>query len=280
MVYYIDNETEKDFAEARANPKGINNYFYKYVPYKEMLKEDSRNHLFFIRPELWNDPWESLVLTGNYQIDKNKYRKYPLYGKVLATCFTSNYGSEAQWKVYETKEAKIMLSVNKTKLIDALKTAEEDVFIGKVKYDTPQPQIHNAIKKWAKNHMEYFEDGADINSIEVRKKLLEPLLIKRKPFGYEQEYRFFIISDKVKDRENILIPNLSDAIGKVTLSPQKPKFLTEEEEQELWEEFKTKTLLELFQEKQKAELRKFGYNEFHASSLYVRKEDRTFDLTK
>lgn len=280
MVYYIDEETENDFEVAKANQKDVKKYFYKYVPYKAMLQEDSRNHLFFIRPELWNDPWESLVLTGNYKLAGNRSRKYPLYGKVLATCFTSNYGSEAQWKVYETQEAKIMLSFNKAKLIDTLKTAKEDIFIGKVKYDTAQPQIHNAIKKWAKEHIAYFEDGANIHSIEARKKLLEPLLIKRKPFEYEQEYRFFIISDKVKDKENLLIPNLSDAIGKVTLSPQKPSFLTEEEKQKLWNEYKDEKLLEFFQEKQKAELRKFGYNEFNASSLYMRKEDRILDLTK
>lgn len=280
MVYYIDEETEKDFANARANQDGTGKYFYKYVPYKEMLKEDSRNHLFFIRPELWNDPWESLVLTGNYKIDKNTYRKYPLYGKVLGTCFTSNYGSEAQWEVYENQEAKILLSFNKTKLIDALKASKENVFVGKVKYDTPQPKIHNAIRKWAKEHIGYFVDGADIHSIEAKKRLLEALLIKRKPFEYEQEYRFFIVSDKAKDKENILIPNLSDAIGKVTLSPKEPTFLTEEEKQELWDEYKAKRLLELFQEKQKEALRKFGYNEFNASSLYMKKEDRKFDLTK
>ena len=37
MVYYIDKETEADFETARNSPLGIENYFYKYVPYKEML---------------------------------------------------------------------------------------------------------------------------------------------------------------------------------------------------------------------------------------------------
>lgn len=282
MVYYIDEETEKDFVEASANPKGIENYFYKYVPYKEMLKEDSRNHLFFISPEQWNDPWESLVLTGNYKIDKDKVCRHPLAGKVLATCFTSNYGSESQWRVYEQAESKIMLSFNKTKLIDALKESKLHFFVGKVRYDTPQPKINKAIRFWAKENLRYFCEEKIITElrIEARKKLLEPLLIKRMSFEYEHEYRFFLIANDGKIKDNVLIPNLSAAIGKVTLSPKAVDTLSIEKKKELWDRYKEKKLMELYQEEQKEELRKYGFNEFNASSLYVEKKDTLFDLTK
>lgn len=282
MVYYIDKETEADFETARNNPLGIENYFYKYVPYKEMLKENSRNQLFIIRPELWNDPWESLVLTGNYKTEKNKMRQHPLSGKVLATCFTSNYGSESQWYVYEQTESKIMLSFNKTRLIDALKDSKLDFYIGKVKYEIPQPQINKAIRTWAKENIDFFDDNIEVAnySIEAKKKLLEPLLIKRKPFEYEHEYRFFLIDPNGKNKENVIIDKLSAAIGKVTLSPKSVETLKVEKKEELWDKFKEKKLLELYQEEQKEELRKFGFLEFNASSLYMRKNETLFDLTK
>ena len=90
MIHYIDSATKEDFEVAKNNPTSINNYFYKYVPYKEMLNERSKDSLYFKRLELWNDPWESFVLTGKYKIGKNDSAEYPLHKKVLATCFTGN----------------------------------------------------------------------------------------------------------------------------------------------------------------------------------------------
>lgn len=259
MLYYIDEATEVDFEDARNNPKSPQNYFYKYVPYEKMLDEDSKNSLFFIHPELWNDPWESLVLTGKFKIARGKVSDYPLAEKVLATCFTSNYSSEAQWHIYEQNEPRIMLSYNKTKLVDALMQSEGQFFVGKVRYDTAQSQIIKAIEDLAKKSISYFEDSPDISqySIETQKNLLEPLLIKRMPFGYEQEYRFFMLDDSGTEKKAVSIPNLSNAIGQVTLSPIESSLSYEE---------------------QKEELHKYGFSKICVSSLYKKKVETQFNL--
>ena len=279
MIHYIDSATKEDFEVAKNNPTSINNYFYKYVPYKEMLNERSKDSLYFKRLELWNDPWESFVLTGKYKIGKNDSAEYPLHKKVLATCFTGNYGSESQWHIYEQNESRIMLSYNKDKLIEVLEASITHFYIGKVRYHIPQPLIKKAIEGWAIEHIDYFKksyEGVHYESDDY-KMLLEPLLIKRKPFAYEEEYRFFIIDETDKQTYNMPIPNLGTAIGKVTLSPNYPKDLSnggiEGKENE-------KQLLASFQEKQKEELRKYGFNNISSSSLRIEKNGTLFNLTK
>ena len=282
MIFYINSATKEEIENTNSNSS--NSYFYKYVPYKELLKERSKEFLFFKRPELWNDPWESLVLTGNYKIDKGKTRRHPFAGKVLATCFTSNYGSEAQWHIYEQNEPRVMLSFNKAKLIDALKSSDINFYIGKVNYDIDQPKIKKEVEKLAKKHLPIFEnpDNIKLDNIEDTKNLLEPLLFKRKAFEYEGEYRIFVIEESGIDKENILIPSLDKAIGKVTLSPTHniSKLLSQEEKDKLWIEYKEKKLKELYLEEQRNEPRKYGFNNINSSSLYEEKVDTLFDITE
>lgn len=286
MIHYIDKETEDDFKTAlkaaKENPHTPQNYLYKYVPYKAMLGEGSKSSLFFIRLELWNDPYESLVLTGRYEIGKNKFRNHPLYGHALATCFTDNYGSEAQWKVYEENEPKVMLSVNKTKLIEALDNYKEDFYIGKIDYSTNQPAIKQKVEKWAKNHLNYFENPIDFSELKEDdfKKLLLPLLIKRKPFEYEHEYRIFVLNKEIISNKKLIIPGLEKAIGTIVLSPVLPDCISDDEKERLWEEYKKEKILEQFHKEQKKELMKYGFNVFNESSLYKEKEEPKFNLKK
>ena len=286
MIHYIDEETEKDFKAAleaaRKDPHIPQNYLYKYVPYEAMLCEGSKNSLFFIRLELWNDPYESLALTGKYEIGRNKFRNHPLYGHALATCFTDNYGSEAQWTVYEQKEPKVMLSFNKTRLIEALDKYEEHFYIGKISYRVNQPDIKKEMEKWAKKHLNYFENPIDYSKLKEGdfKNLLPSLLIKRKPFEYEHEYRIFVFSKDVINNKKFIIPGLEKAIGTTVLSPVLPECISDEEKERLWEEYKKEKLLEQFHKEQKKKLIKYGFNVFNESSLYKEKEDPTFNLYK
>lgn len=286
MIHYINEETEADFTEAiKAAQEDSHtplNYLYKYVPYEAMLSEGSKSSLFFIRLELWNDPYESLVLTGKYEIERNKFRNHPLYGHALATCFTDNYGSEAQWKVYEQNEPKVLLSFNKTRLIEALNKSEDHFYIGKISYRVNQPDIKKEVEKWAKEQRKYFETPVDFSKLEEDdfKKLLPSLLIKRKPFEYEHEYRIFILNKEIVNHKKLIIPGLEKAIGTTVLSPVLPDCISDDEKERLWEEYKKEKILEQFHKDQKKKLTKYGFNIFNESSLYKEKEEPKFNLYK
>ena len=207
-------------------PKSSNNVnkqipkLYKYLQWDYAIDLLERSSLYFSNPRDWSDRYEKKVLDGKYSIDDKKSIPYPLKDRIFATCFTSEYSCEAQWKMYlgdvgkNSKATNIAVEIefDREKLFAELMTFHKDLYFGEVVY-YPQKTFRSFVEGvlGTKTGIKALKANNPFSS-SVLATLLRPLLYKRMAYSYEKEWRMFITEELLTKDNHLYIPNLLDCI--------------------------------------------------------------------
>lgn len=198
---------------------------YKYCSLEKCLDMLQKQHLFFVSPTEWTDPFESRFLTNHYQIDNNAPVECPWDQKIFCTCTTETPDSEAYWKVYPQQQIGIRLAFYREKLLEELEQystnhPNETVYIGKVQYQDTKYIVGNIVDNPIINeHI----TSKGIDDIDL---MLRLLLLKRNSFAYEDEIRIFIVEKKCcieKGFEVSLQVPMNELIATITIDPSTPE---------------------------------------------------------
>lgn len=204
-VKYL-NISEKDFRASKC--------VQKFLPLERALQLLDTKKLWFSNPAKWPDPFERRFVDGIYP-DK---KKFTWYGRVYCMCVTNVATSEASWKAYSDKDLAVKLEFDRKEYADILERAVlrpgvMDVFVGQMDYKQTK-DIEMPLSKIT------FADSAKLR---INSKLFKArlLLLKRKAFKYESEFRTIIVKNKKSAADGITIdiPDILRLIRTVTIGP-------------------------------------------------------------
>lgn len=204
-VKYL-NITEADFFS--------NKLVHKFLPLERALQLLESKKLWFSNPARWPDPFERRFIEGDY--DEGK--KFTWFGRVYCMCITTNATSEASWKAYSKGDFVVNLALDRKELVKILDEASSqsgvmDVFFGGMDYQQTQ-KIERRLSKIE------FEDKV---KLPISSKLFKArlLLLKRKAFEYEKEFRAIIVKKNKSKAAGITveIPDIQKLVKSVTIDP-------------------------------------------------------------
>lgn len=184
------------YLEERNTKKTI----FKYMPFSYFMsclgfdkngnRDISKQYIYFQEPSQWTDQYESRFYNADYQsilhIDNQKTPK------LYACCFSNEKNSAAAWKIYEgigTLNFCIQLEIGrKDLLVELCKNQDFDFYEGLIDYSLSDIQINQLHLNNGKSKFRKFYNG-----IFELENYLSLLLIKRKAFDFEKEFRIFMI---------------------------------------------------------------------------------------
>lgn len=187
----------------------------KFMPLERALNLLNSGTFWFANPEEWNDPFEKRFINATY----GSNQKFAWKGRVFCTCFTNSANSEASWNAYSKNEPCIKFSFDRKELLKFLAEIQSKNKNWQVYFDRVEYMRTGLIKRSLPNIPFNPEPKKrNLHSMELKERLL---LLKRKAFEYEQEYRAIIVKPKItKERGiSVRIPNHSKLIKEVTIGP-------------------------------------------------------------
>ena len=189
-------------------------FIFKYMPLERALQLLETKKLWFSNPSFWNDPFERRFIDGEYENGK----RFTWQGRVYCMCTTSNSTSEASWKAYSGNDLAVQLMFDRKvyeSILDCacIHSGISNVFLGRMDY-----QVTKDIIKSLSQIEFYDKKKLNLNSKEFKARLL---LLKRKAFEYEDEFRAIIVKKDKSDAAGITvdIPNIAKLIKKITIGP-------------------------------------------------------------
>lgn len=188
----------------------------KYMPFERALNLLNSQKLWFANPIEWPDPFERRFIDATY-FGKSKFA---WKNRVFCSCFTNNATSEASWNAYSKGDICIKFVIDRRELLNVLENYLNtngyiQVYFDKVEYMQSR-DITNPLSKIP--FKPPLTQGAGIRSMEFKERLL---LLKRKAFEYEEEYRAIIVKRKATKAKGILvdIPDVHALIKKIMVAP-------------------------------------------------------------
>ena len=175
-------------------------YAYRFIDFMGFVNLVQNKNLAFVKPELWDDPFENYIFkkmgsrSGQKEIVKNLkelgIKDIPL--KMIKLCLNNNsvFGqswsllkeSDAMWRIYGTMNncVRIEVSIDKIKKIVA-KTP--NFYCSPVKYKQ---------KIDLKGEILHLFKGTDFNTL-----CLKGMLVKRNSFSHEKEFRLLYLEEDI-----------------------------------------------------------------------------------
>ena len=158
---------------------------YRIFSIDYLLELLSTNDLVLVKPKLWDDPFENLILKSLIQNDKTKSNSYR--DNIFAQCWTQHRETDAMWRIYSPNKDGVKIKSTPKKLFDSIYNSTscekvvgtETCFIGKVQYINQSDLIAELEKK--------------PNSLYDTTGKAMSLLIKRREFRHEREVRLIHI---------------------------------------------------------------------------------------
>lgn len=183
------------------------------------ILEKEPHQIGFVSPEKWYDPYETKFLNTDYT-KLNGYEQPKIY------CFCArmdNRNEEASWKIYKKEnEPLLRMSIRTIDFLLCLdkfaKEHECDLYFSRVDYRLKKKEIDELYLPSSPYYHEFFDDFNDKQYVKV-------MSLKRWAFGYENEYRIFIIprnQDAIKDymKDGVLfVPVSVEMILRFTFYP-------------------------------------------------------------
>ncbi|MBQ6276248.1 MAG: DUF2971 domain-containing protein [Bacteroidales bacterium] len=220
-IKITDKQLKDTLSLQLVNCNRLVNTLYKYMPASRILDilEKKPHQIGFVSPESWNDPYETIFLNTDYTA-LNGYKQPKIF------CFCArmdNRNEEASWEIYKKEnEPLLRLSIRTLGFLSSLdrfaKEHECDIYFSKVDYRLTTKEIKELYKPSSPYYHEFFDDFNDKQYVKV-------MSLKRWAFGYENEYRLFIIpqnQDAIKDyiKDGVLfIPIPIEMIIRFTFQP-------------------------------------------------------------
>ena len=204
-VKYL-NITEADFLRGKR--------IQKFLSLERALQLLENRKLWFSNPAKWPDPFERRFVDGEYDGSK----PFTWHNRVYCMCITPIATSEASWKAYSENDFAVKLEFARQEYVNILNRACSqpgvmDVFFGTMDYQQTK-DIEKPLSKIE------FSDGA---KLPISSKLFKArlLLLKRKAFRYESEYRAIIVKKGASNVAGISvnIPNILSLVRSITIGP-------------------------------------------------------------
>jgi hypothetical protein len=208
----------------------LDRFIYRIIPYDRFINNLKNNENVFIRPKLWDDPFENILTlqTRNRRYVDDKYFIY-------AQCWTFSKENDLLWRSYSPNKDSVKLRSTPRKMIDSIKNSkricsiisdpkviyksngislkeEIEGFIGKVKYLSNKRIIRSLRQAFYSDTNSYYE----------------PLFLKRDAFKNEDELRIGLrYSFGYDDIQFLLSPDIfnfdietSDIIDEIVFDPR------------------------------------------------------------
>lgn len=186
----------------------------KFLPLERALQLLETKKLWFSNPAKWPDPFERRFVDGIYPGNK----RFTWHGRVYCLCVTPIATSEASWKAYSDKDIAVKLEFDRAEFASVINniTAQPgvmDVFFGQMDYQQTK-DIEKPLRKIK------FTDGVTL-SITTKLFKARLLLLKRKAFKYECEFRAIVVKKSKSPAEGISIdiPNILSLVKTITIGP-------------------------------------------------------------
>lgn len=209
---YADAEEEK---EVRIS---------KYMSLENALNLLEKEKLYLANPSVWQDPFESLFIKAEYELNGENKRFYDLLpdNKYLyCTCFTQCFQSDAQWKMYNDHEIAVMIDFDAKKLFKELSNFRNDLYIGKAKYIEGG---WNKVRELDEKTRDAIKNPNDGNHLAA---LLGLMLRKRINYKYEEEIRLMCLRKPALAKDGshksgitVKIPNIKKCITTIRIDPR------------------------------------------------------------
>lgn len=189
----------------------------KFMPLERALNLLNDKYIWFANPEEWIDPYEKRFICAKY----DNSRPFAWKGRVFCSCFTWNGTSEASWNAYSNSSDCVQISFNGNALRQLLndyakKNKDYLVFFDAVEYMQTK-EIEKPLKDIG--FKPPLTKGATYRTREFKERLL---LLKRKAFEYEREYRAIIVKSKSTKEKGIKIEfdSIKKLIASITIGPK------------------------------------------------------------
>lgn len=190
------------------------------MPLERALNLLNTQKMWFANPREWTDPFERRFIDATY----SGGAKFAWKDRVYCSCFTNNATSEASWNAYSKGDICIKFVLDRQELLNVLDNylvanVHNQVYFDKVEYMQAYMQARNISKPLLRIPFATpLSAGAKITSMEFKERLL---LLKRKAFEYEDEYRAIIVKPKISKTKGILVDihNIHALIKKIMIGP-------------------------------------------------------------
>ena len=191
--------------------------YYRYMS-EEAFDYIMKGCFKFNNPANWWDPFESLMVNGDYSdLGYNKPATY-------VACFSRLASSEAHWKMYKRNlnETCVRVEFDMTNFIGTFNLGEvfdtqSHIYIGDVSYDLAEKSILS-LGKTSKYHKQA------VPSPFTEKDYVDLLLLKRKPYKWEEEARMVVLRNEPQQNELFLCfdPSIAKTfIKSIKIEPNK-----------------------------------------------------------
>lgn len=192
----------------------------KFMSLERALNLLNSKSIWFANPSTWPDPYEKRFIIATYGSKK----KFAWKDRVFCSCFTDNATSEASWNAYSSKQDCIQFTFYRQALIDLLNAYQAANKNNQVYFDPVEYMQTKYIEKpLSKIPFDPpISPGIGIRSMEFKERLL---LLKRKAFEYENEFRAIIVKPKTTKELGIQvpIPDIHTLIHEITIGPKVEK---------------------------------------------------------
>ena len=210
------NINEEDFLAKK--------YLFKHMSLNYVMRNLEDKTLLFSNPETWSDPFEKRFINASYVKPNGTEIPFPWKGRVYCSCFTQEIVSEAHWMIHSSSVIPMEFIVYRDELLREVERYKDkfQIFVGKVEY-IYQTEFSNELTK--------IPFDPPMSSYDITSDILlgRLLLLKRKAFAYEDEFRIILVrksnTDK-KDKNKVLLKyrcHNYELYDKIKIGPDVPK---------------------------------------------------------
>lgn len=201
-----------------ANDK-MDREIYRIMPIDKLLQIFEIKKLTLVKPKLWDDPFENMLLNGVGKTSNGEQVDFSLLrDSVYGQCWSLHQETDAMWRIYSNDKQGAKVKTTIRKLLNALQASEGQYakikcFIGEVQYaKTQKDLVSNLINIDLLN-----ADGSGIP---------ESLIYKRAEFSHEREVRLIYTDNSNSDIHQFTI-DPHDLFDEIVFDPRINDYLFE-----------------------------------------------------
>lgn len=214
-----DSDYKNEYLEVNSVELDLKENLYRIFTYEYFKNDLKDNKLTLVHPHLWQDPFENFFLRAKGKTQDGLEVSFePVRNSYYSQCWSLKQECDGLWRNYKGEnEFAIQVKTNTQKLFEAVYDINNkfhylSYFIGKVEY------VEN------EEYVKYFDEKVDFTNFQSGMEFALTLLIKRKPFAYEEEVRIIVKteSDPQHDNSSNILRidlNLNNIIEEIVFDP-------------------------------------------------------------
>ncbi|MEZ4946124.1 MAG: hypothetical protein R2804_11370 [Cyclobacteriaceae bacterium] len=212
----IGNMHRREHILPNLEPEDLKRKVYRVIPFHRLLHTLIESHISFVKPLLWDDPYEAALLKSIMEDEGgNKYSLSWHAHNVFANCWTFNSDHDYCWRVYGESSLNVQIQTTIEKIFYSFSHhilfGNQLFQVGKVKYKTWEE---------LKSKYEGMHDAWQISRLENNYNL--SLFDKRIEFEHEDEVRAILRypnEPQTMQRMHLSI-NVNEFIESIMLGPK------------------------------------------------------------